>query len=191
VRRDIDADESEGRPNTETNNLRLIALEQAYVEAFLRDRRELASLLGVVVPDGWPEFPEVFSLPADGPDRAERPSTDWDGYLFIHPQESALVGNGGFAGDPDASGVVEIGYEIAPEHRGRGFATEAARALIDYSFAHSEVSAVVAHTLAETNASNTVLRKVGMSFVDEIDNEEVGKVWRWRIIRDEHHQSTG
>jgi [ribosomal protein S5]-alanine N-acetyltransferase len=86
---------------------------------------------------------------------------------------------------------VEIGYEIAPEHRGRGFATEAARALIDYSFAHSEVSAVVAHTLAETNASNTVLRKVGMSFVDEIDNEEVGKVWRWRIIRDEHHQSTG
>jgi hypothetical protein len=30
-----------------------------------------------------------------------------------------------------------------------------------------------------------------MSFVDEIDNEEVGKVWRWRIIRDEHHQSTG
>ena len=53
------------------------------------------------------------------------------------------------------------------------------------------MSAVVAHTLAETNASNTVLRKVGMSFVGEIDNQEVGKVWRWRIIRDEHHQSTG
>ncbi len=117
--------------------------------------------------------------------------------LFVHPRGRSLVGNGGFTGDPDDSGVVEIGYEIAPEHRNRGFATEAARAMIGYAFAHADarVAAVVAHTLAETNASNAVLRKAGMSFVAEVDDPEVGKVWRWRISREEHRregaESTG
>jgi ribosomal-protein-alanine N-acetyltransferase len=53
----------------------------------------------------------------------------------------------------------------------------------------------VAHTLAETNASNAVLRKAGMSFVAEVDDPEVGKAWRWRISREEHRrecaESTG
>src|ERR671916_553744 len=79
---------------------------------------------------------------------------------------------------------------IAVEHRNRGFATEAARAMIGYAFAHADarVEAVVAHTLAETNASNAVLRKVGMSFVAEVDDPEVGKAWRWRISREEHRR---
>ena len=85
---------------------------------------------------------------------------------------------------------MEIGYEIAPEHRNRGFATEATRAMIDYAFAHADarVAAVVAHTLAETNASNAVLRKAGMSFVAEVDDPEVGKAWRWLISREEHRR---
>ncbi len=58
--------------------------------------------------------------------------------------------------------------------------------MIDYAFTHEEVRAVAAHTLAETNASNSVLRKVGMTFVAEADHPEVGKTWRWRISRDEY-----
>ena len=171
-----------------TDSLRLIAVEPSHVEALSRDKRELAEVLGVAVPEGWPQFPEAFSSPDGGPRRSERPPTDWRDYFFVHPRRRALVGNGGFTGDPDDSGVVEIGYEIAPEHRNRGFATEAARAMIGYAFAHEEVRAVVAHTLAETNASNAVLRKAGMSFVAEVDDPEVGKAWRWRISKDEHRR---
>jgi len=170
----------------ETENLELITVEPVHVEALSRGQRELAASLGVSVPDGWPEFPEAFSLPADGPRRTGRPRTDWPGYFFAYPEEGALVGNGGFAGEPDASGVVEIGYEIAPRYRNRGFATEAARAMIDHAFAHGAVRAVVAHTVAETNASNSVLRKVGMAFVAEVDHPEVGKTWRWRISKDDY-----
>jgi RimJ/RimL family protein N-acetyltransferase len=170
----------------ETNNLRLIPVERVHVEALSRTKRELEAILGVTVPDGWPHFPEAFSLPDDESHRPERPPSDWPGYFFIHPRERALVGNGGFTGEPDDSGAVEIGYEIAPKHRNRGFATEAARAMIDYAFTHEEVRAVAAHTLAETNASNSVLRKVGMTFVAEADHPEVGKTWRWRISRAEY-----
>jgi RimJ/RimL family protein N-acetyltransferase len=170
-----------------TNNLRLITVEGVHVAALLRTKRELAAILRVTVPDGWPHFPEAFSLPANESHRSERSPTDWPGYYFIHPQERALIGNGGFTGEPDDSGTVEIGFEIAPEHRNRGFATEAARAMIDYAFAHEEVRAVVAHTLAETNASNSVLRKAGMTFAAEADHPEVGKTWRWQMSRDEYH----
>src|ERR687894_559459 len=149
-----------------TDNLRLIAVEPFHVEALSRDKRGLAEVLGVAVPDGWPQFPEAFAPPEDGgPRRSERPPTDWRGYFVVHPRRRALVGNGGFA-------------------------TEAARAMIDYAFAHADarVAAVVAHTLAETNASNAVLRKAGMSFVAEVDDPEVGKAWRWRISREEHRR---
>ncbi len=174
-----------------TDSLRLIAVEPFHVEALSHDKRELAEILGVAVPEGWPQFPEAFAPPEDGgPRRSERPPTDWRDYFFVHPRGRSLVGNGGFTSDPDDSHVVEIGYEIAPEHRNRGFATEAARDMIGYAFAHADarVEAVVAHTLAETNASDTVLRKAGMSFVAEVDDPEVGKAWRWRISREERRR---
>jgi [ribosomal protein S5]-alanine N-acetyltransferase len=57
--------------------------------------------------------------------------------------------------------------------------------MINFAFAHEEVRVVMAHTLAEKNASNRVLQKVGMKFVAEIDDFEQGKTWRWQISRDE------
>ena len=71
------------------------------------------------VPAGWPEFPEsiTFSIAKlkERPDEA-----DWWMHLFLDP-DGRLVGSGGFVGPP-ANGVAEIGYEIAPEFRGRGYA---------------------------------------------------------------------
>jgi [ribosomal protein S5]-alanine N-acetyltransferase len=163
-----------------TTRLYLLPVERIHKEAFSLDKSELAALLQVSLPNNWPQFPEAFSLPDDSREDISL-STDWPGYFLIHPKEKVLVGNGGFTGSPDTSGVVEIGYEIAPEHWNRGFATEAVAAFIAYAFAHENVQAVIAHTLAEKNASNSVLQKVGMKFVEEMANSEVGKVWRWQI----------
>jgi [ribosomal protein S5]-alanine N-acetyltransferase len=169
-----------------TTRLYLLPVESIHKEAFSHDKLELAKLLQVTLPNNWPQFPEAFSLPDDSRE-ASPLSTDWPGYFFIHPKEEVLVGNGSFTGSPDALGIVEIGYEIAPQHWNRGFAKEAAGALVDYAFAHEKVHAVIAHTLAEKNASNSVLRKVGMKFVEEMANPEVGKVWRWQINRNDYH----
>ncbi len=88
---------------------------------------------------------------------------------------------------PDDSGTIEIGYEIAAEYWNRGLATEAAQGMVDYAFSHEEVRAIIAHTLAQRNASNRVLQKVGMKFIAEVDDPEKGKIWRWQISRDEYH----
>lgn len=170
-----------------TENLQLLPVERAHVEALLRHKSELAALLQMTVPDGWPSFPEAFSLAGDAASQSSRFATDWGGYFFIHPLAGALVGNGGFKGPPSPSGSVEIGYEIASEYRNRGFATEAVKGLLDRAFSFEEPRAVIAHTLAEMNASNAVLRKAGMRFDGEQQDSEVGKIWRWRISRNDYY----
>ena len=167
-------------------NLQLLICERIHVEALLRSKSELAAILNVAIPESWPYFPEAFSLPPDESLASDLHPTDWNSYLFIHPIDKVLIGNGGFKGEPDNSGQIEIGYEIASEYWNRGFATEAVRGMVDFAFAYEHVLAVVAHTLAGTNASNRVLQKVGMTFISEIDDPDDGKIWRWQISRDGH-----
>ena len=57
--------------------------------------------------------------------------------------------------------TVEIGYEVAPQFRGRGLGA-AARALVECAVASGEVDHVLAHTLPGPNPSTGVL--VSLSF---------------------------
>lgn len=158
-----------------TERLRLVPLTDAHRRAFQQSRQAFAALLRVGLPEGWPEFPEAF-----GPDLPLAPAP-WCPYLFVLRAEPKLIGNGGYFGAPDADGVVEIGYEIGPEHQGRGFATEAAAAMVAAAFG-AGASAVIAHSLAETNPSNAVMQKLGMRFDGELEQEGM-KIWRWRVDR--------
>ncbi|MPZ14744.1 MAG: GNAT family N-acetyltransferase [Chloroflexi bacterium] len=168
-----------------SRNLHLIPCAMAHYEAILRNKKELETMLEVSVPDRWPIFPEVYPY-AYHVLRADPSIADWWTYLFVHAGDRVLVGSGGFKGKPDDSGSVEIGYEVVPEYRNRGLATEAAQAMMDYAFSHAEVKLVQAHTLPEENASTTVLRKVGMHFAAAVQNPDDGEVWRWVIMRDEY-----
>lgn len=161
----------------ETRNLQLIPCEPLHLETILEDKKGLEPLLGVSVPDTWPEFPEAM------PYVLERLKTDpssvgWWTYLFVHVGDRVLVGEGGLKGKPDESGVVEIGYAIVPEYRGRGLATEGAGGLAGWAFSHPEVSAVEAETLADGHASIRVLEKLGVRLVGSTD-----QVLRWRVDR--------
>ena len=62
-------------------------------------------------------------------------------------------------------------------------AAEAVRGFVSFALSDANVRAVVAHTLAEKNASNSVLARVGFKCVAELANDEVGRVWRWALAR--------
>lgn len=96
---------------------------------------------------------------------------------------------GGFKGKPNQEGVVEIGYEIIPNYRNQGLATEVAQGLIDYAFSYPQVQLVIAHTLAEKNASTKVLEKVGMFYQETINDPEDGMIWRWSLERTKYQNS--
>lgn len=56
----------------------------------------------------------------------------------------------------------EIGWFIHPDHWGKGYATEAARALLDFAFKQVGVHRVVAFCNANNAASARVMEKLGM-----------------------------
>ena len=90
-----------------------------------------------------------------------------------------VIGTGGYTGPPDANGEVEIAYAIDEEHQGKGYATEAAGALVNFAYNHPAVRLVRAHTLPVANASTRVLTKCGFQKADEIIDPNDGPVWRW------------
>ncbi len=104
------------------------------------------------------------------------------GFFVLHRERHCVIGGAGFKGPPDADGMVEIAYGIAPEYQGQGFATEAATALLDYAFGSGRVRLARAHTLPEANASTHVLKKCGFEFIGTVVDPEDGTVWRWERV---------
>jgi RimJ/RimL family protein N-acetyltransferase len=101
------------------------------------------------------------------------------GYTLVHRNTGAVVGSCGFKGPPTANGTVEIAYGVAADHQGRGYATEAAEALVAHAFSSGEVRVVCAHSLLDSAASTRVLMKCGFRRIGEVIDPEDGLVMRW------------
>jgi RimJ/RimL family protein N-acetyltransferase len=54
-------------------------------------------------------------------------------------------------------------WAIAPAHQRKGFASEAARTLMEYLFAHEKLGRVIATTGYENLPSQKVMHKLGMT----------------------------
>lgn len=103
------------------------------------------------------------------------------GFTIVHRASGAIIGNCGFKGPPTHDGRVEIAYGIDEAHRGRGYATQAAKALTAFALSSPGVKIVIAHTLREESASTTVLKRSGFVFFGEVVDPEDGPVWRWEF----------
>ena len=80
-------------------------------------------------------------------------------YVIILKESSKVIG----IIDPRIEGPkVGIGYGAARAHWGKGYVTEATRAIIDWAFQQDSIYRVYATTDVENFASQRVLEKVGM-----------------------------
>lgn len=84
------------------------------------------------------------------------------------------VGHAGYHGPPDAEGMVEIGYSVDPEHRRRGYAREAARALVARGRREPAVRTVRATISPANLASRALVAQLGFVEVGEQWDEEDG-----------------
>jgi len=105
------------------------------------------------------------------------------GFFVVEREQRAIIGTAGFKGPPDADGMVEIAYGIVPSFEGRGYATEAAMALVRFARETADVTLIRAHTLPEANASTRVLAKCGFRHTDNVIDPDDGPVWRWELPR--------
>lgn len=166
----------------ETPRLNLVCCTKDLIEVVFKGDEALAEHLQITVPTQWTEFGEpAFRWTYD---KLSQPNAkkEWWAYLPILKTERVLVGSCGYKGEP-TDGVIEIGYEIAKDYRNKGLATEIAKGLIAHAFQYPEVTKVQAHTLAKENESGSVLKKAGMTKMEELEDPEDGKIWRWEINR--------
>jgi [ribosomal protein S5]-alanine N-acetyltransferase len=145
-----------------TERLTLVALTPELARVALEDRAKLGRMLAARVPETWPgaDFARMLPRLAQSVEAAS-PGAE-PTRLIVHTADGVLIGETGFHGPPDGSETVEVGYSIAPEYRGRGFAFEATRALIDRAFDRPGIRRIVAACLDDNLASIKVLEKLGM-----------------------------
>ncbi len=107
------------------------------------------------------------------------------GFRIVAREAGAVVGSCGYKGGPDDAGIVELAYTIETSHRGKGYAKEAASALVAYAY-EAMATGVCAHTLPATGASTAVLASCGFTRIGQVIDPEDGVVWRWEhSARDE------
>ncbi len=147
-----------------------------WLEALVEDDSVFTRRFGAPVIPGWAGFPEAIRgalCAARAGDTAE-----WGAHL-VFDDDDALVGYCGWKGEP-LDGVAELGYAVAPARQGGGIATAVVQELV----ARAQVAGVrlvIAHTLAVTSPSTSVLQRCRFVRVDETVDPDDGVVWRWEL----------
>ncbi|WP_052288134.1 GNAT family N-acetyltransferase [Leptolyngbya iicbica] len=76
--------------------------------------------------------------------------------------------------DNQPSGKVEIGWHLRPASWGHGYATEAARAILQLGFTTLDLPAIYAVTLPDNDRSLNVMRRLGMTDLGMSDDHYGG-----------------
>lgn len=94
-----------------------------------------------------------------------------------------IVGEVGLhATEVEGEPAVEVGWSIAADNWGRGYATEAARASIEYGFEQIGLEEIVSFALIDNAASIRVMQKTGMERVREFERQGMAHVLYSSIV---------
>lgn len=93
-------------------------------------------------------------------------------FTIFEKASNHIIGSCGFNMFDFDHAITEIGYDLAKVHWGKGYATEAITALIDYAFTHLAMNTIVAKVEAANINSIKVLKKLNFIYqgYDHTDN---------------------
>jgi [ribosomal protein S5]-alanine N-acetyltransferase len=150
-----------------------------FVDAVIAGRRdEAAQLLGIEL---FPDFPSEGEKGFLGlrlrQMRDDERFRTWCPHAIVLGGQ--MIGHAGYHGPPGVNSrhdleAVEFGYRIFPPYRGRGYATEAARMLMDLAEERASIRRFVLAVGPENEPSLAVVRKLGFTQTGEQMDEEDG-----------------
>lgn len=78
---------------------------------------------------------------------------------------------------PKGFPIVEIGWRLSSKHWGKGYATEAAKAVLHYAFTELNLSEIISFTVVANTKSRRVMEKIGLhhSEKDDFDHPKLGE----------------
>jgi len=142
------------------------------------DRKSIEQLTDYRVPLSFPGRAidlVRFRREQVGKDPARMP---WLLRAMVLRSRRAMVGFVNFHGPPGvndigAAGAVELGWTVFPAHRRKGYATETARALMDWATAVHGIRSFVSSTTPDNVASLRVHEKLGFTRTGQIVDGEI------------------
>ncbi len=149
------------RVHVETERLRLRDWIDADAEPFAAINRD-------------PRVMEFFSRPLDRAEsdaflarnRADIVANGYGLYAVAEKASDAFIGYVGLAQptfEAHFTPAIEIGWRLAREAWGQGYATEGARAVVDHAFGALGLDALVSFTAEWNRPSRRVMEKIGMT----------------------------
>ena len=156
--------------SAERVSLRALTREERV--ALGRDPAAFAERFGLASAPEWPA-PLVRQRLLEGVAGDDDPR--FGVWVVIEVAARTLIGDVGFHGPPDPAGSLEIGYALAPDWRGRGYATEAVGRLCAWAETRVGVRTLTARTDPDNRASGRVLARLGFVTVGAADGYEL---WR-------------
>ena len=165
----------------ESARLRLVTITPEMLEAeALPAAQELADVLQAELPAGWPPalWETAVWLHIAAQLQAQPETVGWHRYMVSVERPPRLIGClGGF---PCGRGDVELGYSVASDEQGKGFASEAAETLTAWLLRRPEVRSVSAQAFETSTASVRVMQRCGMVCVGAGDQPGTVRYRRWR-----------
>ena len=89
-------------------------------------------------------------------------------FVITLGESEKLIGNCRLARDNDEPTTGDMAYFLNRNYWGRGYATEAVRALIDYGFDRFDFKSIYAICVPENEASRRVMEKAGMVEIEPL-----------------------
>lgn len=102
-------------------------------------------------------------------------------WATIYLPDNKLIGFTGLKYLPEFQ-VTDIGYRYLPNYWGKGIATEAAKAMIQYGFEQLNLERIIGIVIPDNIASSNVLKKIGFTFYQEADYDAENKSCHWYEI---------
>ena len=156
-----------------TDHLELKPLPARAAAALPEDREAACRALGSRLCAEWPD-PHLHGVLRRH--AGASPDTECFGvWVMIERCSASVVGDIGFRGLPDDAGTIEVGYSVIPSRRRRGYATEAASALVRWAASQPSVDVIVAGCDPNNVPSISILERVGFRRTGEANGEI-----RWR-----------
>ncbi len=116
---------------------------------------------------GWPPADTVDAL------RLAAEHGGQPGWFVTLREDGTVIGDCGWKGGPDATGVAEIGYGLAAPWRGHGYGTELVNGLVGWAATQPNCRRLVAQTLVGNTPSRRLLVRCGFA-VESCDGP-----WIW------------
>jgi ribosomal-protein-alanine N-acetyltransferase len=159
-------------------DLRLLSVEA--IDAVLAgDGERVSALVDFALPEGFPDEGATEFLAFRRSQLVGDPAwAPWLARAIVRRDDGVLVGTATFHGPPGindiaADDAAEVGYTILPEHRNRGYATEAAWAMMEWAHHEHGVRRFISGIAPDNAPSLRVIHKLGFQATGIVEDGEL------------------